>query len=276
MRQFIQKRRKVLIAAGLLCVLAMPAAAFLGLADIVSDPVEEAETGVIEGIVGSNLVVDASTLASAIEIARLATAEYQRLSGAQRVGLVNVLEQIPEVDTTVNRVGETLGWPNMIGGTVGIAPTVWQRATVAINPNPTVWSEEPPGSSKFLAPLASVEAIDGTASRCLDQIAQYRDNWSKNNPLVTNLTTAIGDDSDAFNGTVGQLNVNNAALAQSNAESRAQTAIQACLAEGVLLNDKMNRDRIATAMNAQQAVMLNNQTRPTAWDGQTTFSVPIP
>lgn len=271
-------KQKIKLVIGIigLCFLAAPVYAFLGIGDVVIEPVLEAASQVLNGLTGANLGINTSTLVNAIKIAQIANAEYQRISFAVRGGWINVLEQLPSVDQTVNQVGETLGWPNMMNGTIGIAPTVWKRATVAIDPNPQVWIEEPPGQSKYLARLATAEAIDGEAERCLDQIAQVRNDQQKNALLITNLTNAIMNGSDAFNGTVGQLNINNAALAQGNAERRTQTVLQSCVSEALILNNKVSRDAIATATNDQTAAMIDQRTRSTMWDGQTTFSVPIP
>jgi hypothetical protein len=84
------------------------------------------------------------------------------------------------------------------------------------------------------------------------------------------------DGSDANNGTVGQLNIDNGFLEQGNQERMTQTAMQTCLIEQTALANKIQRDNIAAEMNRQALNIQELETVPTGWDGSNTFTTPLP
>jgi hypothetical protein len=106
-------------------------------------------------------------------------------------------------------------------------------------------SRETPGSSRLLAHLASVETLDGSASKCLSTIAQYRQNASANMASALSLAAAQTDASDNANSQIEQLNLMNAAQAQANNEARSQGAVEACLVEQQILANKVQRDAVS-------------------------------
>lgn len=278
--QAVWRRRKydclvVLLSVGILCALETPSYAFLGLGDIVYDPA--VQMAVLEGVVvgGAALGVNTATLAQVIQGVQIAMSEYQRIDPSVRGGW-KTSGQMPNIDATINQVGELAGWSDVMNGKVGIAPAVWAQATIGIKTTPEIWSEEIPGQSQVLAPLASIEAIDGSASRCLDQVAQARGNWGLNQTMIMNLINAQNDGTDGLNGTVGQINITNGTLEQGNEESRTQTAIQSCLVEQTALANKIQRDNLATELNGQAERLLEIETMPTLYDGGTTFTKELP
>jgi type IV secretion system protein TrbJ len=147
-------------------------------------------------------------------------------------------------DSTQNQYGETVNWSTMVNGYPQIAPAVWSEATTAPT-HLTYLANEVPGASRPLAQLASVEAQDGSASKCLATIAQYRADSAANANAVLDLESAQADGTDQTNSEIEQLNLINAAQAQANAESRSQGAIQACLVEQQILAAKAQRDTLA-------------------------------
>ena len=147
-------------------------------------------------------------------------------------------------DSTRNQFGETLTWPAMLNGSPQLAPGAWLTATMGTS-HLGFLANSVPGSSQPLAQLASVEAQDGSASKCLATIAEYRATAAANAQAASDLQAAQADGSDLTNSEIEQLNLINAAQAQANTEARSQGAIEACLVEQQVLAQKVQRDTLA-------------------------------
>jgi hypothetical protein len=153
-------------------------------------------------------------------------------------------------DYTRNKYGETVNWSAMMNGRPNLASSAWTSATLPIQADPYL-AQQTLGSSAALASLASAEAVDGSATRCLETITQYRANLQSNQQRINALRAAQLDGTDATNSEVQQLNLINAANAQSANEQQAQGAIHACEVEQSVLDNKIKRDEIAAHLNAQ-------------------------
>jgi hypothetical protein len=141
-------------------------------------------------------------------------AKYMSLRFAQPQRMSwRTLTQTAVNDFTQNRYGETVNWPVMVNGRPELASGAWTAATVPVT-HTSYLSSEIAGSSRLLAHLASVEAQDGSAAKCLSTIAQYRQNAAANAAPVLNLAAAQTDGSDNTNSQIEQLNLMNAAQAQ--------------------------------------------------------------
>jgi type IV secretion system protein TrbJ len=235
---------------GLTLLFPRPAAAVFGFGDIVFDPSNYA-------VLGKIFTSDASLLAKTIQTYNETVRIYEnglnlynqakymslRFSQAQRMSWM-MLTQAAVNDFTQNRYGETVNWPAMVNGRPELASAAWTRATVPVI-HASSLSSETPGSSRLLAHLASVEAQDGSAAKCLSTIAQYRQNAATNTAAVLKLAAAQTDGSDNTNSQIEQLNLMNAAQAQANNEARSQSAVEACLVEQQILANKVQRDAVA-------------------------------
>ena len=239
-----------LALAGLTILFPKPAAAIFGFGDIVFDPSSYATLGKI-------FTSDASLLAKTIQTYNETVRIYEnsvnlynqakymslRFSRPQRLAWLTVAQAAVN-DYTQNKYGETVNWPAMVNGRPELAAEAWTVATVPVT-HGSYLSSETPGSSRLLAHLASVEAQDGSATKCLSTIAQYRQNATANATPALSLAAAQADASDNTNSQIEQLNLMNAAQAQANNEARSQGAVEACLVEQQILANKVQRDAVA-------------------------------
>jgi len=239
-----------LALTGLSILFPRPATAIFGFGDIVFDPSSYATLGKI-------FTSDASLLAKTIQTYNETVRIYQngldlynqakymslRFSQPQRMAWLTV-SQAAVNDYTRNKYGETVNWPAMVNGRPELASRAWTAATVPVT-HSSFLSSQAPGSSRLLAHLASVEAQDGSATKCLATIAQYRQNAAANVAPALSLAAAQTDGSDNTNSQIEQLNLMNAAQAQANNEARSQGAVEACLVEQQILANKVQRDAMA-------------------------------
>jgi len=239
-----------LALTGLSILFPRPAAAIFGFGDIVFDPSSYATLGKI-------FTSDASLLAKTIQTYNETVKVYEnglnlynqakymslRFSQPQRMAWLTVTQAAVN-DFTQNKYGETVNWPAMVNGRPELAARAWAAATVPVT-HASYLSSETPGSSRLLAHLASIEAQDGSATKCLSTIAQYRESAAANLALTLSLSAAQADASDNTNSQIEQLNLMNAAQAQANNEARSQGAVEACLVEQQILANKVQRDAVA-------------------------------
>jgi type IV secretion system protein TrbJ len=238
------------VLAALLLVLVQPARAIFSFGDIVFDPSSYATLGKIftsdatllqKTILTYNETVKIYT--NALQSYNLAMAMSQHFSHPQKAAWMTVAQTAAN-DYTRNAYGETVMWPQMINGRPALAPTAWANATLPVT-HRSYLSGEVPGSSALLAHLASIEAEDGSSTKCLSTIAQYRANAALKATAAANLQTAQTDDTTATNSSVEQANLLNASQAQANNELRAQGTMQTCLVEQQILANKAQRDALA-------------------------------
>jgi hypothetical protein len=173
-------------------------------------------------------------------------------------------------NATRNSYGETSNWGQLLNGNPTLASSTWTAATVGVQPNVALRNEQL-GNSAALANLASVEAVDGSATRCLATIAQYRADAAANRNAQMNLQSAQLDTTDGTNSEIQQLNLINAANAQAANEQRSQGNVQACLVELQTLNSKMQRDALASQMNFFTRIQHYDATEGGAWVGAAEF-----
>ena len=173
-------------------------------------------------------------------------------------------------NATRNSYGETNNWGAMLNGNPNLVTSAWTEATVGIQPNVALRNEQL-GNSAALANLASVEAVDGSATRCLATIAQYRADAAANRNAQINLQGAQLDTTDGTNSEIEQLNLLNAANAQAANEQRSQGNVQACLVELQTLNSKIQRDALASHMNFFTGIQHYDATEGGAWIGAAEF-----
>jgi hypothetical protein len=178
------------------------------------------------------------------------------------------------IDATLNRYGETALWQILMNQIPLIAGQAWPTATVAIHPLSFI-AADPIGDSSPLAALATVETIDGSATKCLSTVSQFRQDQIVNNLAIFSLAGIQMDDTDGTNAEINQLNMLNAASTQANNQATGQGTLDACLVEQQVLSNKLARDNIADNLNfnAQTAQDIADPTN--SWDGVTQFAAPF-
>jgi hypothetical protein len=253
------KRTTYTLAATAVIVLLLPvpAAAIFGLGDVVFDPSSYAELGHIWSENISTYAKITAELEQLQQIYSNAQAMYnQAMAMARRIQSLkrmrwSTLEASFISDATQNRYGETASWPITVNGSSPFAKAAWKTATLFLNSNTdTFLRTELLGNSGLLSNLASIEEQDGSASKCLGTIAEYRTAVNENQSAIDALQSD-GDDAedDDANSEIGQLNLVNGAQAAALHEQRSQGALHACLVEQNIISNSWQRNAAAESMN---------------------------
>ncbi len=272
------------ITAAALLLMPTPAAALFGLGDIVFDPTAYATLAKIWSSNASTLtkVTEEVTqlgqiYANGVQTYKQALAMAQRVNQFTRLNWLTV--GITEIhDATANQFGEAANWAALVNGNPALASSVWKNATLPMSANSSTFlSGEMLGSSANLANLASVEASDGSSSKCLGEIAEYRSAAQTNTIAIAQLQSADNDDSDATNSEIEQLNLVNAAQAAGLHEQQSQGALHACLVEQQVLANTWQRNAAAEAMNSYGTATVSRQTDATEYgNAQETYYGYVP
>jgi type IV secretion system protein TrbJ len=257
----------VTVTAAILLFAPFPAAGLFGIGDVVFDPTSYATLGKIWSS-------DVSTYAKVTEeVAQLgkiyaqgmamynvAMAMAKRIDSLHRTGWKTV-ETAFVADETRNRYGETANWPITVNGSPTWAKTAWQTGTLLLNGNTDAFLRtELLGNSGTLAQLASIEEQDGSASKCLAIIAEYRTALNENELAIDNLQADDDSDSDDDNSEIAQLNLVNGSQAAGLHEQRSQGALHACLVEQNIISNSWQRNAAAESMNIFGAAQTSRNT----------------
>ncbi|HJT69787.1 MAG TPA: hypothetical protein VJ731_06280 [Terriglobales bacterium] len=260
------------VAMAALLFMPTPAAALFGLGDIVFDPTSYATLAKIWSSDASTLTKVTEELgqlqqiyANGVQTYREAMAMAQSVNRLTRLNWLTV--GITAVnDATANRFGEAANWAAAVNGNAALASSAWTSATLPMNTNSSSFlAKEALGSSANLANLASVEATDGSSTKCLAEIAEYRSAAQVNAVAVAQLQTADNDDSDATNSEIEQLNLVNAAQAAGLHEQQSQGALHACLVEQQVLANTWQRNAAAELMNSYGTAVVSRQADSTEY-----------
>jgi hypothetical protein len=282
MTDLINKSRRLriskkLIAVGVIATVALlliptPAAALFGLGDIVFDPTSYATLAKIWSSDASTLTKVTEELgqlrqiyANGVQTYREAMAMARNVNRFTRLNWLTV--GITAVnDATANRFGEAANWAAMVNGNPALASSAWTSATLPMSANSSSFlSGETLGSSANLANLASVEATDGSSTKCLAEIAEYRSAAQANTVAIAQLQSADNDDGDATNSEIEQLNLVNAAQAAGLHEQQSQGALHACLVEQQMLANTWQRNAAAELMNSYGTAAVSRQANSTEY-----------
>jgi type IV secretion system protein TrbJ len=268
--------KKLAIAAAItttaLLLMPTPAAALFGLGDIVFDPTSYATLAKIWSSNASTLTKVTEEVAQLGQIYANGVQTYkQALAMAQRVNQFTRLNWLTVGitavnDATANQFGEAANWAALVNGNPALASSVWKSATLPMNANSSSFlSGETLGSSANLANLASIEASDGSSTKCLAEIAEYRSAAQTNTLAIAQLQSADDDDSDSTNSEIEQLNLVNAAQAAGLHEQQSQGALHACLVEQQVLANTWQRNAAAEAMNSYGTANVSRQADATEY-----------
>lgn len=260
------------IGAAALLLMPSPAAALFGLGDIVFDPTSYATLGKIWSSDASTLtkVTEEVTqlgkiYANAVQTYNQAMAMARSFSHASRMKWFTVGITAVQ-DATGNKYGETANWAALVNGNPTLASSAWKNATLPIaNDSSSFLSHESLGSSANLTNLASVEALDGSSTKCLSVIAEYRTAAQTNSLAINQLQSADDDDGDETNSEIEQLNLVNAAQAAALHEQQSQGALHACLVEQQIVANTWQRNAATETMNSYGTATVSRQANSTEY-----------
>ena len=196
--------------------------ALFGFGDIVFDPTSYATLGHIwtQDISNYAKLIETVTqlekiYANGMQVYNLSLAMSKSFNGANKAQWA-ALAQMAVTDYTQDKYGENRTWSSAVSGNPSQVPSAWQQSTIALN-NGINLTGETIGQSPALARLASIEAMDGSSTKCLSTISQYRGNSLVNQlgPILK-LAIARADGSAATNSEVQQLNILAAEHEQGN------------------------------------------------------------
>ena len=275
LRRFEASKKAIffgLVAVSALLLLPSPAAALFGLGDIVFDPTSYATLGKIWSSDASTLTKVAEEVtqlekiyANAIQTYNQAMAMARSFSHASRMNWLTVGITAVE-DATANRYGETVNWAALVNGNPGLASAAWRNATLPMSDDSSTFlSHEALGSSANLTNLASIEALDGSSTKCLSEIAEYRTAAQTNSLAISQLQSADDDDGDETNSEIEQLNLVNGAQAAALHEQQSQGALHACLVEQQILANTWQRNAASETMNSYGAATVSRQANATEY-----------
>ncbi len=245
----LTKRRKYLLAGGLLLATATPSFALFGIGDIVFDPTSYASL-----------------------ISQLTTLESQYNMLKNNITHFSVKQQW---QTTLNAL-KNANVANLFGETAGInvalnsnspsgSVTAWKTATVPVSTGTATYLKgETVGNSAQLSQLAMIEMSDSVSPDCLTAVGQYRAGRSQNGNANSSLSIQQLDTTSATNSEVQQLNLLNAAQAQQLTEMQSQAAMHVCLASQMTVANMQQRNAAAADLNTAAAVQQQRTTNNTS------------
>jgi hypothetical protein len=229
----MKNRKKWIIGAAALLLIATPSFALFGLGDIVFDPTSY-----------GNLVSQLTTMETQY---RMLKNNIEHFSFKQQWQTAfNTMKQANVRDL----FGETNGMTTALNtNSPPASATAWTAATVPVNGTTTTYlAGETPGSAQ-LSELAMIEASDSVSPDCLTAIGQYRAARAQNTVANSSLASEQLDGSTATNSEVEQLNLLNAAQAQKMSEMQSQGVLQACLASEMAVGNMQQRNAAALDLN---------------------------
>ena len=245
----LNRRKKYLIAGGLLLETATPGFALFGVGDIVFDPTSYA-----------SLVSQATTALNQFKTIENNVTHFSFKQQWQTT--LNALKNA----NVANMFGETAGFSIALNTNSPSASTMaWKTASVPVNSTTSTYLQsQTVGNSAQLSQLAMVEMSDSVSPDCLTAVGQYRAARGQNAPANSALAQGQFDTSSATNSEVEQLNLLNAAQAQQLTEMQSQAAMQVCLASQMTVANMQQRNAAAQDLNTAAAVQAQRSTNDTS------------
>jgi len=249
MKLKLNRRKKYLIAGGLLLATATPGFALFGVGDIVFDPTSYA-----------SLVSQATTALNQFKTIENNVTHFSIKQQWQTT--LNALKNA----NVANMFGETAGFSIALNTNSPSASTMaWKTASVPVNSTTSTYLQsQTVGNSAQLSQLAMVEMSDSVSPDCLTAVGQYRAARGQNAPAISALAQGQFDTSSATNSEVEQLNLLNAAQAQQLTEMQSQAAMQVCLASQMTVANMQQRNAAAQDLNTAAAVQAQRSTNDTS------------
>jgi hypothetical protein len=246
MQTTMPKRRRYLIAAGILLLTATPAFALFGIGDIVFDPTSYAS--LISQL--TTLETQYNMLKTNLEHFSLKTQWHTTLNAMEHVNVAN-------------QFGETNGFSVALNtNSPSAATAAWSNATVPVSSSASAYLSSQAANGSGRSQLAMIEASDAVSPDCLNAVGAYRATQDSNSNAEQDLQEQQLDGDDDTNTEVQQLNLLNAAQAQHLVELKAQGVIHACLAQQMAIQNMQQRNAAANDLNTwgfvQQQRQMNN------------------
>ena len=127
-----------------------------------------------------------------------------------------------------------------------------------------------------MAQLATAEAIDGSSTKCLGLLAQYRQSGVQNQTSIAALRSAILDASGVQNTYAALANLQNAQQAQLLDRNITGNELQTCLVEQQVLANKAQRDQIVENLTYAAQLQENLASASSSDDLRLPGNMPLP
>jgi hypothetical protein len=191
---------------------------------------------------------------------------HGNLKNFSRKSIWKTIESQLALASIANNYGETTGLQGVMNGqSPGTASTVWKFINLGLNSTSSSFlSSQVLGTSRALATLARMEAMDGVSSQCLQSVGNY--NQQRNNNLLPQsaLTQSQFDATSFASTELEQLNLVNMHDAHNLNESEAQGALHACQAAQAAVANMAQRVAAANEINNAAAIQQQRATTPSA------------
>ena len=245
----LRKRKKYLIAGGLLLATATPSFAIFGLGDIVFDPTSYA-----------SLVSQLTTLDTQYNMLKNNITHFSFKQQWQ-----TTLSALKNANVA-NMFGETAGFSTALNTNSPSTSTMaWKTANVPVSSATTSYLQgQTVGNSAQLSQLAMVEMSDSISPDCLTAVGQYRTTRGQNTTANGALSQQQFDATSATNSEVQQLNLLNAAQAQQLTEAQSQGAMQVCLASQMTVANMQQRNAAALDLNTAATIQAQRAANDTS------------
>ena len=245
----LRKRKKYLIAGGLLLATATPSFAIFGLGDIVFDPTSYA-----------SLVSQLTTLDTQYNMLKNNITHFSFKQQWQ-----TTLSALKNANVA-NMFGETAGFSIALNTNSPSTSTMaWKTANVPVNSTTTSYLQgQTVGNSAQLSQFAMVEMSDSISPDCLTAVGQYRATRGQNVTANGALSQQQFDATSATNSEVQQLNLLNAAQAQQLTEAQSQGAMQVCLASQMTVANMQQRNAAAQDLNTAATIQAQRAANDTS------------
>ncbi|MCL2659436.1 MAG: hypothetical protein FWD64_02800 [Acidobacteriaceae bacterium] len=264
----MRRRWLVLLA---FAAFATPAFALFGLGDVVFDPTSYGE-----------LITQTTTAYNQLQTAlsQLQTIQNNLRHFSIKNQWRTLLSQI-HVSTVHNTYGETANMSTALNtNSPTAAASAWQNATVESptqNAATLAYIQSLPSDDPARSQLAFIETSDSISPDCLIAVGQYRDYRTQNTTANQSLSDQQYDTGDGTNSEVQQLNLMNAAQAQTLTEMQAQGSIQTCLASAMAVQNMQQRNAAAHALRMAALIQQQHQTANNNYQASTdTWTTALP
>jgi len=238
------KRRKWLLAGGLLLLTATPSFALFGIGDIVFDPTSYAS------LVSQLTTIESqyTMLKNNIEHFSLKQQWQTTLTALKNVNVANMFGETNGMTTAFN------------SNSSSASKTAWTSATVPVSSSTsTLLQGQTPGSPQ-MSQLAMIEMSDSISPDCITAVGAYRAARTQNASANSSLAASQLDGTGTTNSEVQQLNLLNAAEVQRMSEMQNQGTLQACLASQMAVSNMQQRNAAATDLNTAVFVQTQHAT----------------
>jgi hypothetical protein len=260
MQLSLNKLRQGTILVGILLCSALPGHAQFG--GIFTDPVQSGHALQQLAQNVQNSATWQQQLANTIQLLATADKDYQQavtmyntvsnnLKNFSSKSIWQTIQSQLTMASFANQYGETTGLQSAMSGQApGTGSMVWKLMNLGLNSTSSSFlSSQIIGSSRALATLTRMEAMDGVSSQCLDSVGAYNGMRNGNAAAIGSLTQSQFDTSAFTSTELEQLNLVNVGNAHHLNETQAQGALHACQAAQAAVQNMAQRTAAADEVN---------------------------